>query len=85
MNLKIHSPQPRSGLCMDKKCQNCKYFRKGSAMPAEYVWGDCMKPGRHSYDINGRKRRGAFTWDDNSCDDFELREILLKKLKDDSS
>lgn len=54
-------------------------------MPAKYVWGDCMKPGRYSYRANGKKRRGAFTWDDNSCDDFDLRKTVLKTLRDDSA
>lgn len=64
---------------MDKECKNCKSFRKGSVMPAEHVWGDCMKPGRCSYDARGKKRPGAFTWDDNSCDDFELPKPTSKQ------
>gem|GEM_PF-3822651 len=48
-------------------------------MPAEHVWGDCMKPGKYSYDAHGRKRCGAFTWDDNSCDDFVFRKTPSKQ------
>ena len=69
---------------MDKTCKNCEHFRKGSIIPVKYVWGDCMKPGKYSFDPSGKKRRGAFTWDDNSCDDFQPREVLLKKHLDDS-
>jgi len=64
---------------MDRTCKNCKHFRKGSAVPAKYVWGDCMKPGKYSYDVRGMKRRGAFTWDDNSCGDFEPQQAPLQK------
>lgn len=64
---------------MERICKNCKHFRKGSTMPAKYIWGDCMKPGKYSYNTTGQKKRGAFTWDDNNCDDFALQETLLKK------
>ena len=70
---------------MDRTCRNCKYFRKGSVMPAKYVWGDCMKPGKYSYDTRGKKRRGAFTWDDNTCDDFEVRQTLIQKHREHSA
>jgi hypothetical protein len=54
-------------------------------MAAKHVWGDCMKSGKYSYDASGAKRRGAFTWDDNACDDFEMRETLVKDRRDDST
>ena len=59
---------------MDIKCENCRHFRKGSVAPTKHVWGDCMKPGRHTLDIQGTKRPGVFTWAEKSCDDFESRK-----------
>ncbi|OHB79074.1 MAG: hypothetical protein A2Z25_22725 [Planctomycetes bacterium RBG_16_55_9] len=69
----------------ERKCKYCKHFKVGTVMPAKHVWGDCMKPDKFSYDVTGKKRRGAFTWDDDSCDDFELRRTLLKPARDDSA
>lgn len=63
------------GKSMDRNCKNCEHFTRRSVMSAEHVWGHCMKPGRYGIDAEGRKRRGVFTWDDDSCDDFAPRKI----------
>ena len=66
---------------MQKKCMNCKHFRKGSVGPtkAEHVWGDCMKPKEHSGDAQDTEARQFFTWADNSCADFQPRETPIGK------
>ncbi len=58
---------------MEKKCQNCEHFKRGSVGAAKYVWGDCMKTGKYTEDTQDTKTPGVFTWADNSCDDFEPR------------
>ncbi len=69
---------------MEKKCINCKHFRKGSVEPAKNVWGDCVKPGQYSYDSHDRERPSAFTWAHRSCDDFEPRETPVEKSEKES-
>lgn len=43
-----------------------------------------MKPGRYSFDTNGIKRWGVFTWDDHTCDDYEPRQTQSENLQEDS-
>ena len=60
---------------MEKKCNNCEYFKSGS--PEYYltfVWGDCMKPGKYTWDTQDTKTPGVFMWGNKSCDDFEPRK-----------
>lgn len=42
-----------------------------------HVWGDCMKPGKSHWDIQGKKIPGAFTWADKFCEDFEPQNTSL--------
>jgi hypothetical protein len=49
-------------------------------MRTKNVWGDCLKPGKYSWDAHGTKQPGAFTWDDKSCDDFEPRKTPAESL-----
>ena len=58
---------------MEKKCNNCEYFRRGTPGCATHVWGDCMKQGKYTRDTQDTKTLGVFMWADNSCDDFEPR------------
>jgi hypothetical protein len=56
---------------MDRKCKNCKHFRKGSVEPAKRVWGDCLKPREHAWGAQDRETRVFLKWADENCDDFE--------------
>ncbi len=69
---------------MEKRCINCKYFRKGSVEPAKDVWGDCVKPRKHVWGAEDTETRVFFTWADNSCDDFEPRKAPADQSAQDS-
>jgi len=61
---------------MDKKCSNCRHFRKGSVEPTrpEHVWGDCLKAKAHYRGAENTGLTVAFTWADGYCEDFEPSE-----------
>ncbi|MHC4750470.1 MAG: hypothetical protein ACYTFW_11405 [Planctomycetota bacterium] len=69
---------------IERKCKNCEHFRKGSVGYTQHVWGDCVKPGRYSYDAQGTKAPGVFTWAAKSCDDFEPRKTSADQTARDS-
>ena len=58
---------------MEKKCINCKHFRKGSVGPTrkEYVWGDCLRTKEHSWRAESPDSTVSFTWADSYCEQFE--------------
>ena len=58
---------------MEETCQNCRYFVQGSVSSPEYIWGDCMKPGKYVPDARDNEKRGIFTWADKTCSDFKPR------------
>ena len=59
---------------MEKKYKNCEHFRMIIGEDATHVWGDCMKPGKYTWDTQGTKTPGVFMWGNKSCDDFEPRK-----------
>ncbi|MGD8500816.1 MAG: hypothetical protein PVJ86_09225 [Phycisphaerales bacterium] len=69
---------------MDRKCDNCKYFRKGSVEPGKHVWGDCLKPREHAWGAQDREPRAFFRLAGESCDDFEPRTAPADQPAQDS-
>ena len=61
---------------MEKICKNCQYFVQGSVSSPEYIWGNCMKPGKYVPDARDNEKRGIFTWADKTCSDFKPRQDL---------
>ena len=61
---------------MEKKCINCKHFRKGSVGPTrkEYVWGDCLKTKERSRGAEKSNSIVNFTWADGYCEQFKPTE-----------
>jgi len=60
---------------MRETCENCKYFvAKGISYSSSPRWGDCMKPTAFNGDVDVKKQRGVFMWDDKTCDDFKPKQ-----------
>ena len=51
---------------------------------ASHVWGDCIKPGKYTWDTLGTKTPLVFTWANKSCDDFEPRKTPAYQPAQDS-
>ena len=58
---------------MEKLCKNCEYFVQESVVIMDYGWGHCKKPTRSAV-IDSEKERGVFTWADDFCNDFKLKQ-----------